>query len=103
MIGKWLEALDRQTTLLAVGVDLRRYAYLDAHAPHVQITMDMKRHVGSLPEGVVITEDIFHRCYRFVVDTAIALGAEDYDFDASEAAREARRLQREASQRQDRQ
>ena len=44
--------------------------------------------------GLVITEDVFRRCYRFVIDTALTLGAEDYDFDAWAA----RQLLREANQ-----
>jgi hypothetical protein len=89
----WLEALDQRTKLLAFGVDLRRYAYFNAHTPVVHHLMS-GGHVTNVREGVVITEDVFRRCYRFVIDTALTLGAEDYDFDAQAA----RRLQQEANQ-----
>jgi hypothetical protein len=89
----WIKALDRRTRLLAFGVDLRRHAYFEAHAPAVRNLWN-GGHVADFREGVVITEDVFRRCYRFVIDTALMLGAEDYDFDAWAA----QRLQREASQ-----
>jgi hypothetical protein len=89
----WLEALDQRMTLLAFGVDLRRYAFFDANTPAVHYLAN-GGHVVDAREGVVITEDVFRGCYRFVIDTALTLGAEDYDFDGSAA----RRLQREANQ-----
>jgi hypothetical protein len=89
----WLKALDQRTTLLAFRVDLRRYAYFNANTPVVHHLLG-GGHVADFREGMVITEDVFRRCYRFVIDTAVTLGVEDYDFDAWAALR----LQREASQ-----
>jgi hypothetical protein len=89
----WLKALDQRTTLLAFGVDLRRYAFFEANTPAVHYLAN-GGHVADFREGMVITEDAFRPCYRFVIDTALTLGAEDYDFDAWAA----RRLQREANQ-----
>jgi hypothetical protein len=88
----WLKALDQRTILLAFGVDLRRYAYFEAHTPVVGYVLSGE-YRSSAREGVAITEDVFRRCYRFVIDTALMLGAEDYDFDAWAA----QRRQREAS------
>jgi hypothetical protein len=90
---EWLKALDQRTTLLAFGIDLRRYAYFEAHTPIVGHTLSGMRRPAPR-EGVVITEDVFRRCYRFLIDTALMLGAEDYDFDAWAS----RQRQREASQ-----
>jgi hypothetical protein len=89
----WLKALDQRTTLLAFGVDLRRYAHFNANTPAVHRLIN-GGHVADFREGMVITEDVFRRCYRFVIDTAVTLGVEDYDLDAWAALR----LQREASQ-----
>jgi hypothetical protein len=89
----WIKALDQRTKLLAFGVHLRRYAFFDAHAPAVHYTLN-GGYSTTPREGVVITEDIFRRCYRFIIDTALTLGAEDYDFDAWTA----RQLQREANE-----
>jgi hypothetical protein len=92
----WIRALDQRTKLLAFGVDLRRYAFFDAHAPMVLYLVNG----GYSPvgrKGVVITEDIFRRCYRFVIDTALTLGAEDYDFDAWTAWRLYREADRDSA------
>lgn len=89
----WLQALEGRTTLLAFGVDLRRYAYFEAHTPAVGYVLSGV-YRASARKGVVITEDVFRRCYRFVIDTALTLGAEDYDFDAQAAWQ----FQRKASQ-----
>jgi hypothetical protein len=85
-LAEWIQAIDDRTKLLAFGVDLRRYAYFDAHAPRVVYFVN-GGHQLQRRESVAITEDVFDRCLRFVIDTAVALGSDDYDFDAWSARR----------------
>jgi hypothetical protein len=92
----WLKALDERTTLLAFGVDLRRYAYFQVHTPAVGHVLT-GGYSGSPRQGVVITEDVFQRCYRFVIDTALTLGAEDYDFDPWETRRRQQRAMQDGA------
>jgi hypothetical protein len=81
---KWLAAIAGQVKLLAIGVDLRRYAYFNAHVPDVVYGWeDRDGHAAStadLPEPVRST---FDRCQRFVIDTALQLAAEDFTFNGS--------------------
>ena len=80
----WLSAIDERTKLLAFGIDLRGHAYFSVHTPTVRLTMagayvvDAKDINGTT---VAVTQDVFERCHRFVIDTALTLTAEDYDFD----------------------
>jgi hypothetical protein len=78
---KWLEALDKRLKLLMLGVDVRRYLYLDAHAPAVWGRFDgqvrITEHHGAPPPA----DEVFTRCRQFVVDTALELAADDYEFD----------------------
>ncbi len=80
--------------LIALGVDLLRYAFFDVHTPGVTYLASgdpiMQPHDNTL-----ITPEAFTRCYRFVIDTALRLGAEDYSVDAV-----AMRLAREARERE---
>lgn len=79
-IDEWLQSLDEWVRYSALGVDLRQYAYFDAHAPVVH-----RRYSGghsSHPrEGVELTEEVFQRSHKFVVDTGLSLARDDYDFD----------------------
>lgn len=69
---RWLQNLDDRVKLLALGVDTRRYAYLDTHAPLREFRPD-------LDEGPFeVTDEVFNRCHRFVVDTALRLAADDF-------------------------
>jgi hypothetical protein len=83
-IHTWLEALDERVKLLALGVDLTRYAYFEAHTPLVRYNLG----TGSPQEYEPIegapdpTDDVFQRCHRFVIDTALSLAEADFDFDA---------------------
>lgn len=78
---EWLENLDRWVRMLAIGVDTRRYAYFDAHTPSgFRMANGMYR--LTWPNGTVHTAEAYQRCYRFVVDTALALAADDFTFDA---------------------
>ncbi|MCU1652695.1 MAG: hypothetical protein JWQ60_3844 [Pseudonocardia sp.] len=85
----WVGALDDQSRLVALGVDVRAYAFLRAYSSNVMITrggaIRLSRYAASPP----ITEDVYRRCQRFVIDTALHLGESDYEFDAW-ASREAR-------------
>jgi hypothetical protein len=89
--GEWLENLDRWVRTLALGIDVRQYAYFDAHMP------SMMRAIGgnvffTHRDGLDVTEEVFARCLKFVVDTALSLGADDFDFDywaVRQAVREA--------------
>jgi hypothetical protein len=85
---EWLTALDERQKLLAFGVDLRAYALFDAHTPtpYYPITLDGRPPQVNFSRGPntdTLTEETFRRCYRFVLETALVLGAEDYDFDGN--------------------
>lgn len=86
LIG-WLTALAQQQKLLAFGVDLREYAFFDAHTPHAQYALTADGPPRAIfvrgPNDVSLTDGTFKRSYRFVLATAIWLGAEDYEFDGS--------------------
>ena len=78
--------------LLLLGVDVRRYIYLDAHCPQVGY-LGNKLHIAPQPGAPPPSEEVFIRCSRFVVDTALHLEAEDYGFDSWEARCEELRAQ----------
>lgn len=86
-INKWLGSLDERLRLLMLGVDVRRYLYLDAHAPGVAEYFGGDTHLTERRGAPAPSEDIFTRCRQFVVDTALQLGADDYEFDAWSARR----------------
>lgn len=92
-IVKWIEAIDERQKLLALGVDLLRYVYFDAHAPGVTYVASGEALLHST-DTAPVGDEVFNRCYRFVIDTALRLGADDYDYDAH-----AIRLAREARER----
>ena len=64
---RWLRNLDDRVRLLALGVDLNRYTFLDVHAPVREYSSDIDG------ESTGFTQDVFDRCHRFVVDTALKL------------------------------
>lgn len=78
---EWLESLDGWVKMLALGVDMRRYAYFDAHTPSAIYTMDGNVNLYRR-DGIAVTEIVFTRCFRFVVDTALSFAEDDFDFDA---------------------
>jgi len=78
---EWLESLDGWVKMLALGVDMRRYAYFDAHTPTSIYTLDGSAHLHRR-EGVTVTDEVFARCTKFVIDTALAFSEDDFDFDA---------------------
>lgn len=82
-LEEWLKGLDRRTKLLTFGVDMTRYTYLDAHAPAVHWKTDGRALLGIAPGGPPITDEVYRRCQRFVIDTALHLTDRDYEFDAS--------------------
>lgn len=87
----WIEGMNERMKLLALGVDLRRFVYFDAHAPQANYMFTTGEVYFDRSDGAPpITEEIYQRCYRFVLDTALQFGAEDYDFDAW-AGQQARR------------
>ncbi len=88
-VVEWLESLDGWVKMLALGVDMRRYAHFEAHTPVVHHMMDGGVHV-VWREGSDVTDEVFARCFKFVVDTALAFAEDDFDFDAW-AARQAAR------------
>lgn len=79
-IDAWLQNLDQWVRYSALGVDLRQYAYFDAHAPSVFYYVNGGH--GSQPrEAVELTDEVFQRSYKFVIDTGLGLARDDYDFD----------------------
>ncbi len=85
----WLEAFDRRMKLLSFGVDMMRYAYLEAHAPALLHMLSGEVRLGIAAHAPPITDEVYRRCQRFVIDTALHLGDGDYEADASEARRTA--------------
>jgi len=85
---EWLESLDGWVKMLALGIDMRRYAYFDAHTPTSLYTLDGLPHL-SRHEGVTITDEVFTRCLKFVIDTALAFAEDDFDaWSARQSANE---------------
>lgn len=83
---EWLESLDDWVRMLALGVEMRRYAFFSAHVPSSLYTLDGSAHLHRR-EGVQFDDGAFSRCFRFVVDTALAFAEDDFDFDAWSAKR----------------
>lgn len=79
---KWLDALNQRVKILSLGIDVKRFAYFDAHVPVATHFFDGKIVLHARDGAPMITESIYRRCHRFVIDTALQLGVEDYDFDA---------------------
>jgi hypothetical protein len=81
----WLSALDQRQKLVAFGVDLREYAFFDAHTPNAQYALTAEGPPRAIfirgANEVTLIEETFRRCHRFVLEAALVLGAEDYDFD----------------------
>ena len=83
---EWLEALDSWVRTLAFGIDARKYAYFDAHTPNATRTLDGSVHF-SWRQNPDLSDDVFGRCQQFVVETALMLARDDFDFDAWAARR----------------
>jgi len=92
-VHRWLMALDERTRLLALGIDLRRHAEFNAYCPKPFYTIGGGHTFVIGTDQVQLHEDTFRRCLLFVVETALTLGAEDYDFNAL-ALRQAQGLYR---------
>ncbi len=75
----WISAIDERTKLLAFGIDLRRHAYFKAYTPHVYGNINGNLRAVPRDPAPLVTHEIFQRCYRFVIDSALSLAAEDYD------------------------
>jgi len=90
-INEWLENLDKWVKYVALGIDMRRFAYFDVYAPRVMYAMG-GNHFTYHDEAIAIDDEVFARCFKFVIDTGLALAQDDYDFDhwsARQAAQEA--------------
>ncbi|MDN6425200.1 MAG: hypothetical protein L0J71_05305 [Bifidobacterium crudilactis] len=85
---EWLEALDGWVRILALGINARDYAYFQAHTPGFEKVMNGSYYFfwQSEPDQ---SDAVFGRCLQFVVETALLLGRDDFDFDAWAARRPA--------------
>lgn len=79
MLVEWLESIDQLIKHLAVGVDMRRYAYFQAHTPVIIYTIN--GHIAHHRHDSYDDGDAFERCFKFVIDTALDFAADDFDFD----------------------
>lgn len=79
-IYDWIENIDSWVKYIALGIDMRRFAFFDAHTPNVAYSMNRTPH-GNFRNGVEVNEDTYQKCRRFVIDTALALMQDDFDFD----------------------
>lgn len=78
---EWLESLDFWVRILALGIDAREYAFFDAHTPRAVRALSGQVHFFDRP-GSDLTEDVYERCRRFVVTSALDLTRDDFTFDA---------------------
>lgn len=85
---EWLESLDRWVKMVALGIDMRRYAFFEAYAPLATYTLGGEVYFHQR-DGISPTENDFGRCFKFIVDTALAFARDDFDFDAWSARRAA--------------
>jgi hypothetical protein len=77
---KSIEALDFNIALVALGVDMRRYARFRIVCPNVYFMMDGKRHVSDR-QGLQRDSVDFEFCRDFVIATSIRLA--EFDFDVT--------------------
>lgn len=87
-IDEWLQNLDKWVRYVALGIDMRRYAFFDAYTPSVTYALG-GNHFAYHRNEVQITEEVFARCFKFVVDTGLSLAQDDFDFDLWAARRAA--------------
>lgn len=80
-IIEWVENLENWVQYMALGISMRHYAYFDAHTPKVQYSMDGTPFT-DLVRNLDYDKQIYDKCRRFVIDTALAFAQDDYDFDA---------------------
>jgi hypothetical protein len=85
-LSDWIDAIDQWVRYLSLGIDMRRYAFFDAHAPRIAHVLNGEYHAYPR-EGVNLTDDVYKRSFKFVVDTALSFAAADFDFDAWAARR----------------
>ncbi len=78
---EWLNSIDEWVQNLALGVDMRRYAYFQTHTPRLTFMLGGTYH-AHFYEGIDVSDESLERCFRFVVDTALSFAADDFDFDA---------------------
>lgn len=86
-VEAWLKGVDERLKLLMLGVDVRRFLYLDAHAPAIMRSFGGPVRLSELPGVPPPTDEVFTRCRQFVIDTALQLAADDYEFDPWSARR----------------
>ena len=78
--AKWLARLDERTKLMTFGVDMRRFVYFDVHVPSVRYSHRNQPDGEAAPhdDGPPVTEEVFRRCHRFVIDTALQFARDDF-------------------------
>jgi hypothetical protein len=79
---RWMTELDERTRLLALRIDLRHHAVFNAYCPKPFYGTGGGHTFVTGADQVRLDDDAFQRCLLFVVETALTLGAEDYDFNA---------------------
>jgi len=79
-LAEWLESLDSWVRTLSLGVDMRQYAFFDAYMPSATRVLNGNYRMHHR-DGVEVTDQVFNRCSKFVIDTALSFGADDFDFD----------------------
>lgn len=75
----WLRNLENRMKMLAFGIDLRGFAFFDAQVPERYRIGPDGVTVDRLPgQSSEVPERVFRLCHRFVIDTALKLGADDF-------------------------
>jgi hypothetical protein len=81
-IVEWIENMDKWVKYISLGIDMRLFAFFDAHTPHIMYSINGTAHADSIAKKVEPDNDIYQKCRSFVIDTALSFMRNDYDFDA---------------------
>ncbi|UGQ56904.1 hypothetical protein LSF60_16505 [Rhodococcus pyridinivorans] len=79
-LDEWISNIDKWIRYVSLGIDMRRYAYFDAHTPSISYALG-GNHFTHFREGIEATDEAFGGCFKFVLDTALSFARDDFDFD----------------------
>lgn len=77
---EWLENIDGWVSVLVLGIDVQEYTYFLAYTPSAITTVGGTVHF-NWRTGADLSDEVFHRCRQFVLESAIRLGRRDFTFD----------------------
>jgi hypothetical protein len=91
-----LERMQRAVSVLAMGLDYRRYARFELLVPHISY-LSQSRQV-RLARGLQVGDEEYQFCKHFVIETALHLAEMDFNLDLRSLWWEHRRQQRELAE-----